>query len=156
MLEIRPARAGDVAALARLNAEIHAIHMAAVPDRYRQPTAAEVEEWFRAALADEAVAVLVAELDGAAAGYAVVRRVDAPGHIFAPPRRIAEVDQLGVAAAARRRGVGRALMAAAEQEGRAWGAAAVGLSVVGFNRDALRFYQALGYETWLTRLARAL
>ncbi len=101
-------------------------------------------------LAEAVVTVLVADEDGPL-GYAVVRRIDKAGHVFALPRCTAEVEPLGIAASARRRGIGRALMAAAEAQARRWGASAMLLSVVGFNEDALRFYRALGYDTLLTR-----
>ena len=155
-MRIRSAGTDDIADLTRLNLEVHSIHLAAMPDVYRPTTAAEVGEWFRGRLADAATKVLVADEDGVAVGYVIVRRLEWAGHIFALPRVMAEVDQLGVATSARRRGVGRALMAAAEAQARSWGVPTLVLSVVGFNGDALAFYRALGYDTMLTRLTRPL
>ena len=155
-MRIRSAGADDIADLTRLNLEVHAIHLAAMPDVYRPASAAELDEWFRGRLADAETVVLIADQDGAAVGYVIVRRLEWAGHVFALPRKMAEVDQLGVTASARRRGVGRALMAAAEEQARSWGVPTLVLSVVGFNDDALRFYRALGYDTMLTRLTRPL
>jgi GNAT superfamily N-acetyltransferase len=155
-MKVRAAGMSDLPALVRLNAEAHAFHMAAVPGAYRVIDPVEVEGWFRGLLAEERYAILVAEEGGEAIGFAVVERVDEPGHIFALPRRIANVAQLGVTAAARRRGAGRALMAAAEELARAWGASAVTLSVVAFNADADRFYRALGYAPSVTRMTKPL
>jgi GNAT superfamily N-acetyltransferase len=155
-MRIRSAGVDDIADLTRLNLEVHAIHLAAMPGVYRPTSAAEVGEWFCGRLADAATVVLVADDSGGAVGYAMVRRIEWAGHIFALPRTMAEVDQIGVAASARRRGVGRALMAAAEEQARGWGVPTLVLSVVGFNEDALRFYRALGYDTMLTRLTRPL
>jgi len=155
-MRVRAAGHDDIPALIRLNAEVQALHIAAEPDRYRVTAAEEVEAWFRMELRDEAVVALLAEDETGPVGYAMVRLADSPGHAFALPRRSALVNQLGVAPAARRRGIGRALMAAVEAQARAWAAADVVLDVVGFNLDALAFYRAAGYEVAKTRLRRRL
>jgi GNAT superfamily N-acetyltransferase len=153
---VRAAAVSDLGALVRLNAEVHALHRAEMPEKYRAIEPGEVEGWFRGLLADDRHAIFVAEEQGRAIGFAVVERVDEPGHVFALPRRIAMVGQLGVTAGSRRRGAGRALMAAAEAQARAWGAVAVALSVLAFNADADRFYRALGYAPSVTRLTKPL
>ncbi len=155
-MRVRPAGPDDVPALARLNAEVQALHRAALPDQYLDPSLAELEGWIRRLLADPAVALLLAEEQSEGLGFAVVRREAAPGTIYTPPRLRALVDALGVAATSRRRGVGRALMTAAEAQARAWGAAAVVLDVQGFNAEAERFYRALGYLPSKLRMSRTL
>ena len=100
--------------------------------------------------------LLLAEDEGLAVGFAVVRREASRGSVLAQPRTRAVVDGLGVAAAARRRGAGRALMAAAEELARGWGANAVDLDVQGFNADAEAFYRALGYEVATRRMSKPL
>jgi ribosomal protein S18 acetylase RimI-like enzyme len=153
---IRVARSDDVAALAQLNLEVQRLHLAAMPQRYRDPTAAEVEAHLRELLADADIAILVAEDAGALVGFAVVRRVEIEAHVFARARRAASVDALGVAAGARRGGHGRALMAAAENQARAWGATALVLDVQAFNAEAADFYRALGYAPATVRMSRTL
>jgi ribosomal protein S18 acetylase RimI-like enzyme len=153
-MQVRQAGPDDVPALARLNAEVQDLHRAARPQDYLDPALAEIEGWMRRLLADPTVVLLLAEEQTDALGFAVVRRVAQPGHVFAPPRQRALVDGLGVAARSRRRGVGRALMAAAEAQGRAWGVATVALDVQGFNADAEAFYRALGYEVASRRMCK--
>jgi diamine N-acetyltransferase len=153
-MHVRPARSEDVPALARINAEVQALHLAAVPARYRDASTAELEAWFAAALGAGDRAILVADDGGGVAGYVVVRRDDRGGDVFAHARRVAHVDQLGVRADGRRRGVGRLLMAAAEDAGRRWGCAAVTLDVQAFNEDATRFYRSIGYAPVATRMGR--
>jgi ribosomal protein S18 acetylase RimI-like enzyme len=144
---IRVARSDDVAALAQLNLEVQRLHLAAMPQRYRDPTAAEVEAHLRELLADADIAILVAEDAGALVGFAVVRRVEIEAHVFARARRAASVDALGH---------GRALMAAAESQARAWGATALVLDVQAFNAEAADFYRALGYAPATVRMSRTL
>lgn len=70
------------------------------------------------------------------------------------------VRHIAVAESARRHGVGRALMAAAANQGRAAGATEWCLNVKEANTGALRFYEALGftraYSTRVVRMAWAL
>ena len=155
-MRVRTAELDDVPALARLNAEVQALHRAALPERYSDPPLAAIEEWFRPLLADSEVVVLLAEEEGAVVGFAVVRREQAAGNVFALPRLSAMVEGLGVTRAARRRGAGRALMAAAEELARGWGAASLALDVLSFNRDAVEFYRALGYQVSKTRMGKRL
>ena len=156
-VQIRRATGDDVAALARLNAEVQELHRAAMPDRYRDPPIGEIEDWMRLLLGDPDVVLLIAEQEeGGALGFAVVRRESSPGNTFALPRLRAMVEGIGVSATARRRGAGRALMAAAEELARSWGAASVVLDVQTFNSGAEDFYRALGYRAMTTRMSRRL
>lgn len=152
---IRPAGPDDVAAIAAINHEVQALHRAAQPERYADPSLDAIAAAVRTQLAAPDLVVLIAERDGdGVVGYVVVQRVDRPGHTYALPRLTAHVDQLGVAARARRGGIGRALMAAVEAQAQAWGAAAVTLEVQSFNPEAIAFYQALGYAAATLRMAR--
>lgn len=143
---IRAAREDDVTALAELNLEVQHLHVAAMPERYREPSRDEVEQHVRELLANRDLAIVVSELDGVPVGYAVVRRIDAPGHTYARPRLTAHVDQIGVRADLHRGGHGRALMSAFAEQARRWGAVAITLDVQTFNagrdrvlpRDRLR------------------
>jgi diamine N-acetyltransferase len=155
-MRVRAAGSDDVAALARLNAEVQELHRAAMPDRYRDPPLGEIEDWMRRLLDDPDVVLLIAEEDGGALGFAVVRREASAGNTFALPRLRALVEGIGVAATARRRGAGRALMAGAEELARSWGAASVVLDVQSFNTGAESFYRSLGYATVTRRMSKRL
>ena len=155
MTTIRTAGRDDTALLARLNRDVQDLHVAAEPDLYATPGQSDVEAWFRDQLDSPEVRILIAEA-GDAAGYAVVRILDWPGHVFARPRRIALIDQIGVGAEHRRRGVGRALMDAAERLAGEEACDQIQLDVRAFNGDALRFYEKLGYRPVMHRMSRSL
>ena len=155
-VRIRRATGDDVAALARLNAEVQELHRAAMPDRYRDPPVGEIEDWMRGLLGDPDLVLLISEEDGGAVGFAVVRRQASPGNTFALPRVRAMIEGIGVTATARRRGAGRALMAGAEELARAWGAASIVLDVQSFNSGAESFYRALGYRAATLRMSKRL
>lgn len=128
---IRPARAGDRAALLAILAETFA-------DTWRpQLTAAAIEDYRRRRVAETFVDALmpafaVAELDGAVVGFG--------------NRQAGFVDSLHVAAAGRRRGVARALMAELEAQMRADGIAVASLETDTFNTGSQGLYLALGYR----------
>jgi RimJ/RimL family protein N-acetyltransferase len=86
--------------------------------------------------------VLVAEAEGAVAGFAAVHR--APHFERAGAR--ARVVALSVDSAHRRAGVGRRLMAAVEAWGAARSCVEVEVTSLRSRDDAQRFYAALGYE----------
>lgn len=90
--------------------------------------------------AKAAFRTFVAELDGADVGYALFY----PGYDVDTASRGAHLADLFVAKPARRRGVGRALMAAVARECRKAGGAWVAWFAQRDNREARAFYRALG------------
>jgi ribosomal protein S18 acetylase RimI-like enzyme len=151
---IRAAALEDLADLVEVNWQVQQMHLAARPAVYRDSSRDEIADRFRELLADAGQAILIDEVEGDLRGFVVIRRVDNPGNTYALPRVTAHVDMVGVRDDARRAGHGRALMAAAEAQARAWGADAVSLEVQWFNDDAVKFYQALGYAITSCRMAR--
>jgi GNAT superfamily N-acetyltransferase len=95
-------------------------------------------------------AVLVAEVDGAVAGLAAVGAVL---HL-ALPGRFARLAGLAVDAAHRRRGVGSALVRAAEDVARGWGCDRMEITSSRSRAEAPGFYPALGYDDRGERSAR--
>jgi ribosomal protein S18 acetylase RimI-like enzyme len=85
---------------------------------------------------------LVAELGGRLAGYLRLK----PVTTLAENAHVLGVMGLAVAPEARRRGVGSALLSAAEQHARARGARKLFLRVLSTNESALRLYGRLGFE----------
>jgi ribosomal protein S18 acetylase RimI-like enzyme len=86
--------------------------------------------------------VLVAELDGAVAGYA---RVGHPTSLAASTH-VLMVTGVAVDPELQGRGVGAALMAAVHDEARRRGARKLSLRVLGENEPARRLYERAGYE----------
>lgn len=144
MIAIRAASATDAAVLAGLWAELDRLHATLQPRFFR--AGARGERFLREALADPQRAILIAESAQVAVGAVEVRLYDTPSHPLMVQRRRAFVDDLVVAPAARRHGVGRALMEAAQRWARARGAEELVLTVWAGNTEAERFYARLGYR----------
>jgi ribosomal protein S18 acetylase RimI-like enzyme len=92
----------------------------------------------------------VAELDGQVGGFACLRVV--PCVLYAEP--YAELTELYVEPEFRRQGVGRALIAYAEQLARARGAADLIIMTGVGNAAAQALYRTAGYDTYAVALNR--
>ncbi len=148
---IRLAVEEDVAALVVLNAEVHALHVASRPDRFKPGEPGEVEAWLRQHLASPAARVWLAEIDGTLVGYAVVMMRERAHGPFCPERVWWELDQVGVCASHRRRGVGRALVGRVLEQARLAQVTDVELTSWSFNRDARAAFRRLGFVPQLVR-----
>jgi ribosomal-protein-alanine N-acetyltransferase len=90
---------------------------------------------------DESVVLLAADADGAALGFVQMY----PGFSSLAAARTYVLYDLFVDPAARQRGVGRRLMAAAAEEARRRGAVALVLATAKTNHPAQRLYESLGW-----------
>jgi diamine N-acetyltransferase len=150
-ITVRRASEADAEAIAALNADVQALHAAALPWRFKPPgafVAADVS----ALVARPENLVFLALTDGAPAGYAyaeVIRRPETPltyAHAFV------HLHQLGVRADRRRRGAGSALMDAVRAAGLDVGVPLLTLDVWLFNEDARAFFRRQGFAPYLERL----
>ena len=133
MIEIRPARAADEAALVAVD------ELTWTPATSPAPPPDGPRTFFGERL-DPADA-LVAELDGAVVGYATLRNTIP----IAPHAHVLEINGVAVHPDASGRGVGQRLVTAAVAEARERGARKVSLRVLGPNAVARRLYARCGF-----------
>lgn len=162
---IRPARDEDLDAMMALYAEFHAFHVAGVPDRLRPmppPSPAqreELRELLRAILRNPQAAIIVALESGEEdrlVGLAEVYLRRDEEHPLSIAYTYGYLQSLMVAATHRRKGLGRQLVASAEEWARARGASELRLEAREFAAGPLPFYEALGYRTIKRTLVRPL
>jgi ribosomal protein S18 acetylase RimI-like enzyme len=132
-MRIRPATPSDDAALVALDRASWA------PAQSVGPEPAPDARFF--ACTDPAE-VLVAEEDGAVAGYVQIE----PATPLPSNAHVLEIHGLAVDRARRRRGIARALLDAAAEHARARGARRLRLRVLGPNTGAIALYRACGYD----------
>jgi ribosomal protein S18 acetylase RimI-like enzyme len=134
MIEIRLARPADAAAI---------IEMANALNRYegKAPTPLTAEDVARHMFGPERILTCVlAELDGAVVGYAAFQ----PSFDMETGTKGLYMSDLFVQEAARRHGVGRALMEWLAREALRRGGAWLGWGVMKSNAEAQAFYRAIG------------
>jgi ribosomal protein S18 acetylase RimI-like enzyme len=157
-VRVRRARHEDWPSVRALLREIDQLHAAIAPDYFRASERAD-DEW-RHLLEDTTGAAFVAGGDphgkpgSRIAGVVVVKLYDTPSSSLMVPRRRGHVETLVVAAAQRRRGVGRRLMDEAVAWARACGAQEMVLTTWTGNDEAEAFYRRLGYRV-LSRVFHA-
>jgi GNAT superfamily N-acetyltransferase len=144
-LTVRAATPGDREALARLNLEVQQLHVSNRPDDFKPASVAELALWFAEVMNDSAATVWLAEHDGAAVGFLLVRVRQVPENLFCKARLWWELDSLSVAADHRRQGVCRALFERVLSEARAQEISDLELQTWAFNRDAQEAFSRLGF-----------
>lgn len=155
-VHVRQADLGDAPLLARLNADVQDLHAHGEPRVFKPADAAAAEEMFRDALVADATVVFLAEVAGEAVGYLMAAEVEGAESASVLARRSLFIRHLSVTAEARQRGVGQALMAAAEQEARRRGVDTMTLDHWAFNETAARFFARQGFEVFNVRRRRML
>lgn len=146
-VEVRPATAGDMDALVDLWAQARAELVS--QGRHVPVVAADaVRARLVEALADRQVDVLLARHDGQALGFVMLRTAALNPLVSVP---VMQVEQLFVTQASRRRGIGRALLAATANAADRAGVDQVVCNVVPGARQTQRFWARWGFAPLVLR-----
>jgi GNAT superfamily N-acetyltransferase len=148
----RPAGRADIPALVRLRLVNAERHVELDPSLFRVPSADAVREHFEK-IFDSAL-ITVAEVGGEVVGMAeVVPLPPPPDHQILVPRRAADVHTV-VLDGFRGRGIGKALVAAAQEVATAHGAWTLNALIFTTNEEAVAFYSESGFGPHGILLAR--
>ncbi len=148
---IREASEEDHHAITDLYVQLKEHHTLLAPRNPRYHV--ERDGWDQAvtkALEDEATDILVAEVQGAVAGFVKVTLVDKPWGVAG------EIDTLVVDESLRRRGIGTLLLDAGERSALTRGAVGLRLDVLAVNEPARRFYERASYKPFAVRFGKDL
>ncbi|PKQ06116.1 MAG: hypothetical protein CVT72_07540 [Alphaproteobacteria bacterium HGW-Alphaproteobacteria-11] len=152
---VRVARDADRPALIRLMGALNEFE-AAIEDNRAGASAAESHlDWVSGEIAAQGGVTLVAEDEGSVVGFLSFAFEEDPGTFVRPEhRRHALIWDISVDEGARGKGVGRALLEAAEAHTRAAGIGEIRLYVLESNARAQRIYDAAGYRTYERLMAK--
>ena len=157
VVAIRPARPEDYARLCALYEQLDTFHRDARPDVFVKPDGAPRSfERVGEIIAGPRSTMLVAEWERVIAGFAtiIVRRIS-PNPVR-PITEYAELDEIVVDAAHRRRGMATLLIRASEAWAIEHELKALVIGVWAFNEGARAVYERAGYEVQTLRLAKRL
>jgi ribosomal protein S18 acetylase RimI-like enzyme len=154
---IRPATAEDYQGVCTVLGEVDALHWDALPHVFRDPgIPARSKAYITSAIEAADACLWVAEHEGQIVGVLHVQIRQSREIPLLVPRRYAEIETLAVSQTHRRRGIGRALVEAADRWAQDAGIDQVELGVWEFNEGARAFYEALGYRTASRKMWRRL
>ena len=150
---IRQATPQDYEALSILIEQVDVLHRRQLPHIFRKgDDPAKQQDYIMGLLTTENVGVFVAEQNHSLTGFVVVLVRMTPDIPILVPRCYALIENIGVDKSHQKQGIGKALMARAQQFASAKGASSLELTVYEFNQDARAFYEALGYQTESRRM----
>ena len=146
---VRPARREELERVNELRRQVNALHVAGRPAHFRPGFGEALRNHLFAQFDDpDRFGVLVALVGGEIAGFATVQYVHRPEGPYTLPLDFYHVEEFGVDAAHRRRGMATALVDYMHRDARERGFQRLDLDVWGFNDDALAFYEAVGFSTY--------
>ena len=151
-VRVRRATPADAADIARLALEIQNVHVAGHPELFKPGGGEPCAE-----IANRVIApgqfYWIATLADVPVGYAYARLVTDPESLWRYESRWLLLDQMGVDARHRSRGIGEALWNAVREAATMETVDRIVLNVWSFNRDARRFYERLGFTSFQERMA---
>ncbi|EEV24943.1 GNAT family N-acetyltransferase [Actinobacillus minor 202] len=154
---IRPAKTEDVARIAELLYQVHAVHAEARPDIFQAGKRKYNDEEIVALLADEQKPIFVYEDEnGTVQGYAFCVYQITQGIPALFDRKVLYIDDLCVDASQRSKKIGEKLYQHVVAYAKENGCDSVTLHVWNDNQGAFRFYERLGLEPLKTLMEQKL
>ena len=151
-MNIRRAILSDVPPLVALNRIVHQLHAAAYPKTFQQnPPDEVVAEAFKAAIEAPSSYWLLAEEEQVVAFLSADFR-QRPETWYMIPHQVCYIGGIVVLSHYRRRGIGRALLAALKREADLRGVDRIELDVWQFNDDARQAFARLGFKPVMERM----
>jgi diamine N-acetyltransferase len=152
-IQIRRATEQDADVLRALNADVQALHAAALPLLFKPPGPDTLASWdVRLLLTEPENLFFIAEADGVAAGYAYAEIQERPETSFTHGYDMIYLHHLSVRPAQRRQGVGSALIGAVQAAAAEAGVTCVALDVWIFNDEARAFFRRHGFAACHERM----
>ena len=150
---VRRATAANAELVSALNADVQAVHAAALPLRFKPPgpDTFPVKEALALLEKPESL-VFLAYAERQPAGYAYAEVVHRPETSRTFAFEMVHIHHISVASEFRRQGVGSALLGAVRASGLELGIALLTLDVWSFNEDARAFFERNGFCRYIERL----
>jgi ribosomal protein S18 acetylase RimI-like enzyme len=155
-MHFREATTDDLTAICLLGDDVNAMHHRVEPHVFAPAGDPQLHSahWLATIAQESATTFLAIDQDQVVGFVTVAASCDA--HSLLQPVRFGRIGTVGVSASHQNRGVGRSLMALAEEWAVSRGCVELRLTVGAFNERAEKLYAALGYEVRSKLMVRAL
>ena len=115
---------------------------------FRSGFSEELQDYIYSIWNDKEKEIAVAEKDGVICGFAVLHHINKPENPFMFERDFLDIDEFGVDEAFRRQGVATAMIDFIRKYAAEKGFHRIELNMWEFNKNALEFYEEVGFSTF--------
>lgn len=153
-LSIREAVSDDYLNISKLTLEVHSLHLKNRPDVYLDISNPLAKEYFDNLLSDINTKIFVAEntVNKELAAYSILKAMSTQSIPILVPQKFVYIDDFSVNSKYRKNGIGKLLFNHIVEYSKSISAASLQLTVWEFNKDAIKFYEAMGMKTRNRRL----
>lgn len=131
-----------------LRRQVNELHVAGRPDIFKPGFPQTLADHIYTIRDDPDQEITVCERDGVICGFAVLHHIRKPETPFMKVRDYLDIDEFCVDAAYRRTGAATEMIEFIRTYAKAQGFDRIELNMWEFNRDALAFYEAVGFTTY--------
>lgn len=147
-LSVRYAKREELERVNELRRMVNELHAENRPDIFRPGFCEELQQHVYQVFEAQGSDVLVTCVDDTICGFAIVEYIDRPQSPYMCARRFYHIQEFGVDAAFRRCGVATALIDFCRSEAKRMQFERMELDVWAFNADAIKFYEAMGFQPY--------
>ena len=147
-MNVRFAQESELGRVNELRRQVNDLHAAGRPDIFKPGFSQELRDIIGVIRDDPDKRIVVAEQAGTVCGYAVLHLVHKPESPSKLERDYLDIDEFGVDRAFRRQGVATEMIGFIRAYAEGQGLRRIELNMWEFNRDALAFYEAVGFSTY--------
>ncbi len=145
---VREARREDLEGVNVIRKQVHQLHLNGRPDMFRGDGWEVVKDVAEKRFESDKDLVIAAAMEEEIVGFALIKMAEIKDHPVKPDQLIYHVEEFGVDENHKRMGIGRKLMHFIREDAKRRGYKRVDLDVWAFNKNALAFYESIGFETF--------
>lgn len=148
MVTVRFAGDEDLERVNELRKQVNDLHVAGKPEVFKPGFGEELRDYLYVIRQDPEKQIVVSELDGKVCGFAILNHIHKPENPFMYERDFLDIDEFGVDEHSRRQGIAAEMIRFIRTWAKEQGFRRIELNMWAFNRGALAFYEAAGFETY--------
>ena len=145
---IRFAKENELVRVNELRKQVNDLHVEGKPEVFKAGFNDELRDYIYNIWDDPEQEIVVADLDGTICGFAVLHHIVKAATPFMYERDFIDVDEFCVDKDYRRQGVASEMITFIRNYAKEKGFNRIELNMWEFNRDALAFYETVGFKTY--------